>query len=308
MHIRTNPILNKILRPVLRFCEWLGENHPETLIRLRYFARFKRILNLKEPKTLNEKILYLALRTDTSMWSLCADKYAVRQYVADRVGEGVLIPLVGMWTNVEDIDWQKLPQKFVLKLTNGSGDTLIVTDKTKVDWNQHKSVFAREMQHRYGAVEGGIHYMRIKPRLIAEELIENDSETLCYSNSLVDYKIWCFNGKAQYIWACANRTLETTEVMTYDEDWNAHPEYSVFNAHYSRGKLLPKPKNFEKMLQIAEKLAKDFPCVRVDLYNVNGKIYFGELTFTSLGGIMDFYTDEFQLLAGSMITLPSATK
>ena len=96
--------------------------------------------------------------------------------------------------------------------------------------------------------------------------------------------------------------------MVYDTSWNAHPEYSHYSKEHRLGKLLPKPKNFEKMLQIAEKLAKDFPCVRVDLYNVNGKIYFGELTFTSLGGIMDFYTDEFQLLAGSMITLPSATK
>lgn len=308
MHIRTNPVLNKVLKPVLLFSEWLGENDPETLLKLRYFARFKRPLNLKDPKTLNEKILYLALRTDTSLWSLCADKYAVRQYVADRVGEELLIPLVGMWTSVDDIDWQKMPNKFVLKLTNGSGDRLIVTDKTKVDWDKQKPIFAKEMQHRYGAVEGGIHYMRIKPRLIAEELIENDKETQRYSNSLVDYKIWCFDGRAQYIWACANRTHETTEVMTYDKEWNAHPEFSVFNEHYSHGAPLPKPKNLDYMLRVAEKLAKDFPCVRVDLYNVNGKIYFGELTFTSLGGLMDFYTDEFQLLAGSLITLPKLAK
>lgn len=105
------------------------------------------------------------------------------------------------------------------------------------------------------------------------------------------------------MWACANRDEHTTEVMTYDTEWNAHPEYSIFENDYRHGEILPKPKNLGRMIEVAEKLAKPFPCVRVDLYNIDGKIYFGELTFTSYGGLQDFYTDEFQLIAGSQIDL-----
>jgi len=139
--------------------------------------------------------------------------------------------------------------------------------------------------------------------MIAEELLHNDSETAKVSFSIIDYKIWCFNGKAHWIWACVNRDEHTTEVMTYDTDWNAHPKYSIFENDYRHGEILPKPKNLERMIEVAEILAMPFPCVRVDLYNIDGKIYFGELTFTSYGGLQDFYTDEFQLLAGGQIDL-----
>jgi len=303
MHIRTNPRLNKIFKPLILFSEWLGEYHPITLARIRYFARFRKPLHLSNPKTLNEKILYLCLKTDTSLWTTCADKYAVRGFVEDKGLKDILIPLIGLWDKATDIEIEKLPNEFVLKATHGSGDILVVTDKNKVDWQSTINMFTKDLAHKYGALESGHHYMRIEPRMIAEELIKNDEETAKVSFSLIDYKLWCFNGKCHYIWACANRDEHATEVMTYDCEWNAHPEYSVFNAGYKQGELLPKPKNLDCMIEIAEKLAEDFPCVRVDLYNVNGKIYFGELTFTSYGGLMDFYTDEFQRIAGDMIDM-----
>jgi len=303
MQIRTNPRLNKIFKPLILFSEWLGEYHPITLARIRYFARFRKPLHLSNPKTLNEKILYLCLKTDTSLWTTCADKYAVRGFVEDKGLKDILIPLIGLWDKATDIEIEKLPNEFVLKATHGSGDILVVTDKNKVDWQSTINMFTKDLAHKYGALESGHHYMRIEPRMIAEELIKNDEETAKVSFSLIDYKLWCFNGKCHYIWACANRDEHATEVMTYDCEWNAHPEYSVFNAGYKQGELLPKPKNLDCMIEIAEKLAEDFPCVRVDLYNVNGKIYFGELTFTSYGGLMDFYTDEFQRIAGDMIDL-----
>ena len=303
MHIRTNPKLNKIFKPLILFCEWLGEHHPVTLARIRYFARFRKPLHLKNPKTLNEKILYLCLKTDTSLWTTCADKYAVRGYVEGKGLKDILIPLVGVWERATDIEFELLPDEFVLKATHGSGDIVVVTDKNKLDWPATVDMFTKDLSHKYGALESGHHYMRIMPRMIAEELIKNDSETAKVSSSLIDYKLWCFNGKCYYIWACANRGDHATEVMTYDCEWNAHPEYSVFNAGYKHGEILPKPKNLERMIEVAEKLSEDFPCVRVDLYNVSGKIYFGELTFTSYGGLMDFYTDEFQNLAGSLIDL-----
>jgi hypothetical protein len=303
MHIRTNPRLNKIFKPVIAFCEWLGVHHPVLLARIRYFARFKKPLHLKNPQTLNEKILFLSLKTDTTLWTRCADKYEVRDYVKECGLEDILIPLVGVWDHATDINFDKLPDEFVLKATHGSGDIKVVTDKSKLNIPKIVAEFEEDLKHQYGALESGHHYMRIKPRMIAEELIHNDPETAKISSSIIDYKIWCFNGKCYWLWACANRDEHTTEVMTYDTDWNAHPEYSIFENDYRHGDILPKPKNLERMIEVAEKLAQPFPCVRVDLYNIDGKIYFGELTFTSYGGLQDFYTDEFQQLAGSKIDL-----
>lgn len=303
MHIRTDPNLNKMFRPVITFCEWIGTYHPIVLARIRYLARFHKLLHLKNPRTLNEKILYLSLKTDTLLWTDCADKYKVREYVKGCGLEDILVKLYGVWDKASDIDFCQLPDEFVLKSTHGSGDVKVVTDKSKLEIAATCEEYDKDLKTVYGAAESGHHYMRIQPRMIAEELLHNNPETTKVSSSLIDYKIWCFNGKAHFIWACANRDEHSTEVMTYDRDWNAHPEYSIFGSEYSRGKLLPRPKNLERMMEVAETLARPFPCVRVDLYNIDGKIFFGELTFTSLGGLMDFYTNEFQKLAGSLIDL-----
>ena len=303
MHIRTNPKLNKYFKPVIAFCEWLGVHHPILLARIRYFARFKKPLDLKNPQTLNEKILFLSLKTDTTMWTDCTDKYKARDYVKQCGLEDILVKLYGVWDKASDIDFNQLPDEFVLKATHGSGDIKVVTDKSKLNIPELVAEFDKDLKTVYGALESGHHYMRIQPRMIAEELLHNDPETAKISFSIIDYKIWCFNGKVHWLWACANRDEHTTEVMTYDIDWNAYPEYSIFENDYRHGEILPKPKNLKRMIEVAEILAKPFPCVRVDLYNIDGKIYFGELTFTSYGGLQDFYTDEFQQLAGSQIDL-----
>lgn len=305
MHIRTNPTLNVVFRPVLLFSEWLGTHFPETLVRIRYFVRFKRLLCLDNPQTLNEKILYLSLRTDTSLWTKCADKYAVREYVHECGLDDILVPLYGVWERADQIDFAKLPEEFVMKTTHGCGDIAIVSDKASADWQTILSDFTKVLSKRYGAVEGAPHYMRIVPRLIAEKLLHNSEEDKRLSTSLIDYKIWCFNGAAHYIWVCTNRTKHRVDVMTYDIDWNAHPDYCIYKGHFAQGVFSPKPKNLDRMIAIAELLAKPFPCVRVDLYNIGGKIYFGELTFTSLGGLIDYFTPEFQLKAGQLIKYPS---
>lgn len=296
-------MLNKVLKPAVLFCEWLGEHHPILLARIRYFARFTKILNLNKPQTLNEKILYLCLKTDITLWTRCTDKYAVRGFVTEKGLKDILIPLFGVWDKATDIDFDKLPDKFVLKATHGSGNILVVTNKSLINVNEVVNTFEKDLAKRYGALESGHHYMHIVPKMIAEELLHNDDEAQKVSFSLIDYKMWCFNGKCHFIWACANRDEHSTEVMTYDREWHEHPEYSIFEDGYRHGEVLPKPKNLDYMIMIAEKLSEDFPCVRVDLYNVSGKIYFGELTFTSYGGLMDFYTDDFQRLAGSMVDI-----
>ena len=290
-------------KPFYGITKYIGRHNPELLVKIRYFIRFKKPLNLTNPQTLNEKILYLSLRTDTSLWTKLADKYAVREYVKEHGLEDTLIPLCGVWDDERDIYFDQLPNQFVLKTTFGSSDCIFVTDKTSIDVNDLRIKLHKYLHSNYGELEGGKHYYNIPHRIIAETLINNDEESAKYSSSLIDYKIWCFNGKAHYIWTCCNRDKNGTDVMTFDTQWNAHPEFSIFTTHYRKGPVIPKPKNLELMLQYAERLAAEFPVVRVDLYNLDGKIYFGEMTFTSLGGLMDFYSDDFQKMAGKLITL-----
>lgn len=303
MGIRSHPVLKIICAPIVWATRLMGHYFPETLVRIRYWVRFHKRLNLQVPKTLNEKILYMSLCTDTTLWTRLADKYNVRGYVEECGLSEILVPLYGYWKKVDDIDFDSLPDSFVLKTAQGSGDVVLVRDKCTINKKEVLKHMDISLNTRQGEFEGGKHYMRIEPSIIAEGLLVNDEVSQKYSSSIIDYKIWCFNGKVHYIWVCSNRNDLSTEVMTYDLDWMPHPEYSVFNEHYGRGQILPKPINFERMVEVAEILAKPFPVVRVDLYNINGKIYFGEMTFTSLGGLMDFYTDDFQNLAGNLIDI-----
>ena len=303
MHITQNFFLKTALKPLIYIIKWFGRNYPETLVKIRYFVRFRKRLNLNKPKTLNEKILYLSLRTDTHIRTKLTDKWKVREYVKECGLEKILVKLYGVWKNAKDIDFTALPNSFVLKSNHGSGNIILVKEKTILDKELVISQINKDLSQKYGELEGGRHYYDITPVVIAEEFLKNDKVSKKYSSSIIDYKIWCFNGKPYFIWTCCNRDKNGTDVMTYDLNWDAHPEYSVFNKGYRKSNNIPKPINIEEMLETAEKLAKPFPCVRVDLYNINGKIYFREMTFTSLGGLMDFYSDEFQLMAGSMIDL-----
>ena len=283
---------------------YLGRKYPNQWISFRYYLRFHKLINWKNPRTLNEKILFLSFMTDTSCWSDLTDKYRVREYITNCGLKDCLVELYGVWKNASLIDFEKLPQAFVLKTNHGSGEIKIVWDKKFIDKKKIIQYFNEEMARPYGEIEAGKHYSRIKPCIIAEQLLKNDPLSERYSKSVIDYKMWCFNGKMYYTWVCCNRDTHGAEVLLYDRDWQAHPEYSVFTKHYRRGKTMPKPLNYQDMICIAEALARPFPCVRVDLYNIGGKIYFGELTFISLGGMMNYFTEDFLDIAGDLIDLP----
>lgn len=280
----------------------VGHFFPITWINILYFIKFKKKLNLKNPNNLNEKILYLSLKTDTSQWSNLADKFAVRNYVEKAIGTQYLTKLYQVVDNPDNINFSLLPDKFVIKTNHGSGDIIIVKDRNSLDINNIKYQLKKNLKPFYGNGSEK-HYERIEPKIVIEEYLDNDSNTNKYSNSLIDYKCWCFNGKVKYIWVCCNRSRKGTDVVLYDIKWNPHLEYSVFNKHYRKGPIIPKPDNLTELIRICEKLSQPFPVVRVDLYIVRGKIYFGEMTFTSLGGLMDYFTDEFLNHAGSMIDL-----
>lgn len=282
---------------------WMGRRNPKLLMSIRYFVRFHKPLHLRHPRNLNEKILYLSLMTDTTRWTELADKYRVRKYIEDCGYKDNLPELYGMWDNACDIDFDALPKSFVMKTNHGCGDVRIVHDKARINKTELIAYFNHQLKTPYGEVEAGLHYMRIKPCIIAEELLITPVRLQKYSKSLIDYKMWCFNGHCQYILACCNRDKHGAEVLFYDKEWICHPEFSIFTEHYRQGNIIPKPLNLNQMIAMAETLSKPFPCVRVDLYNIDGKIYFGEMTFTSLGGMMNYFTDEFLNKAGDMIDL-----
>lgn len=288
---------------------FVNTHFPVLMAQLRYRKICGRFLNLKNPKDLNEKIHWLSLFSDTTEWTRCADKYAVRSFVEERGQGHTLVKLYGKWDKVEEIDWDALPKSFVLKTTNGSGTVLVVKDKAQLNIPETKVLLQKWLEMKIGQETTESHYCRIVPRLIAEEYVEQSEEDNKISTSLIDYKIWCFNGKAYYIWTCINRVLGSTYVSMFDLEWNYHPEMSVFNEHYREAKtLVPKPEKLDEMLKVAEKLSAGFPEVRVDLYYTNRRIYFGELTFTSLGGTMDFYTREALLEMGEKIDLSGVKK
>lgn len=303
MYIANNKALNFILKPLIWATKYLGSHNPELLVKIRYYVRFHKRLNLDNPETLNEKILYQSLRTEIGLRTKLTDKWRVREYVEECGLSNHLVKLYGVWDNASKINFNELPEQFVLKPNHGCGDVIIVKDKKQINRELIISRLNENLNRRYGELEGGRHYYDIVPVVVAEELLINDNVSAQYSSSIIDYKIWCFNGKASYVMTCSNRKDETTELMIYDTTWKRCPEYMNFNKYHLEGKYLPKPKSFERMLEIAEVLAKPFSVVRVDLYNLDGRIYFGEMTFTSLGGLMEYYVDEFQEMAGSLIDL-----
>lgn len=258
-------------------------------------------INWKRPQTLNEKINWMKFYADTSSWSILADKYLVRDYVKKRIGGDCLVKLYGVWSNADEIDFRLLPNKFVLKTNHGAGTVLPVYEKAQLDVSKVKKLLNSWVNLKFGYETVEPHYLRIKPLIIAEELLENADN---FSTSLVDYKVYCFDGKPFCILVCTDRVIgKQSRFSYYDCNWNLMP--NVLNEKL-RGTdiLIPKPKKLEQLLGYAGKLANGHPQVRVDFYITNDKIYFGEMTFTSEGGYDGDVTKEFCLEMGEKITLP----
>lgn len=255
------------------------------------------------PQDLNEKINWMKIYSDTSEWTRLADKYRVREYIEERGYGELLVSLYGKWDRVEDIDWDSLPEKFVMKMNNGSGDILICRDKSQLDIKSWKKKFRKLLRQDFGITMGEIHYSKMKPCIIAEELLDNTKQSI-KSTSLVDYKVWCFNGEVNYIWACYNRNKDSVQVALYDTNWTPHLEHCVNTNHYLVSTTgVPRPSTLNQMIKAASDLSKGFPQVRIDFYEVDGKLYFGEMTFTSNAGYMDFYTRNFMLELGKKVKL-----
>lgn len=278
----------------------LGEFSPRLLVNLLYWRDNRRWINWKNPKTIDEKIQWMKFYGDTAQWSRLADKYAVRDYVCEKGLEHILVPLLCKWDKAEEIDWNVLPEQFVMKTNHGSGDALICTDKSHLDTNYWTRYFARQLKMKFGTTMGEPHYDKIPPCVIAEQYLDNTKQQIT-SCSPIDYKIWCFDGRPAYIWACHNRTKHSCEVGLYDLDWNFLPQYSVSLEHYQlTSQPIPVPKHLKEMLEYASILTQGFPVVRMDMYEIDGHVYFGEMTFTPASGANTFYTHEFRNILGDL--------
>lgn len=284
------------------FIKYLKHNKKYQLLAdFLYYVSFKKLIDWKNPKDLNQWINWLQFNSDTSLWSRLTDKFEVREFVKKKGFEKNLIPLLAVWDSPDKIDLSKLPDKFAIKMNNGSGDVLIINDKSKIKENDIKNHFESVFNCNFANSSGEKHYEKIKPLIIVEELLDKNKQCVS-SSSMIDYKIWCFDGKPECIRVYYNRTKSTVNLDTYDLNWINHPEYNNYTKKFIKSdQQFPKPKKLEEMLHIATELSKGFPQVRVDLYETDDKIYFGELTFTSSTGKMKSFSENYLKFLGNKV-------
>jgi len=267
----------------------------EKFVRWEYFFQVGRFPNLDNPKTFNEKLQWLKLNNIHPEYTKLVDKYLAKQYVEQQIGSGYIIPTFGVWNDFTEIDFSKLPNQFVLKTTHDSGGVAIVKDKSTVDMRKIRRRIERSLRHNYYYDNREYPYKDVKPRIIAEKYMVDESGT-----ELKDYKIFCFSGVPKIIQVDYDRFVKHKRNL-YDTEWNRLPFTLKFPTDWNRE--FNKPKNLDKMLEIAAKLSVGYPHLRVDLYNINGNIYFGELTFFHGSGHEKFTPDEWNLKLGDWINL-----
>jgi len=271
------------------------EQYPKALAKWYYSVTGEK-LDLNNPKTFNEKMQWLKLYDSTPVKTRLADKYLVRDWVKEKIGGKYLIPLIGVWDNFDDINFDKLPNQFVLKCNHGSGMNIIAKDKFALNIDDTRKKINKWMNTNYAFTCGlELHYKDIKPRIIAEKYMEAED------GELKDYKFLCFNGHVELIWVDSER-YSNHKRNIYNVNGDLLP--IKINDKYENFEPCPKPKSLEKMIEFAEKLSQGFSVVRVDFYNSNGNVYFGEMTFTSTSGIRKIEPKEFDLKLGQMIKLP----
>lgn len=284
-------LLDRVLAPNLPI--------PDAMyLRIKYYCRMGKKLNLKNPRTFNEKLQWLKLYGRRPIDTTLSDKYAVKEYIAKTIGNQYVIPLLGVWDKFEDIDFDKLPNQFVLKCTHDSGGVVICKNKDTFNVESAKKIIKRGMSHNFYVFSREKAYRDIPRRIIAEEYRE-DTKT----GELRDYKFFCFDGEPKALFIASDRQMkgEETKFDFFDMEYNHLP----FTNGHPNAKVLPeKPVSFDEMKALAAKLSKGIPHVRVDFYEVDGQVYFGEMTYSHWGGMTPFEPEEWDYKFGSWIKLP----
>ena len=285
----------KVLRRILVFL-------PDALY-LKIFYRFflHKKLDLANPKSFNEKLQWLKLYDRKPIYTTMVCKYEAKEYIKKVLGEEYIIPTIGVWDRVDDVDFASLPDQFVLKCTHDSGGLVICKDKSKLDIKAAKKKLRKCLRTDYYSTSKEWPYKNVKRRIIAEKYMVDES-----GYELKDYKFFCFDGEVKALFIATDRGVEGQETKFdfFDADFNHLP---FVNGHPNAINTPKKPEHFEEMKAIAAKLSKGIPQVRIDLYNINGKIYFGEMTFAHWDGFVPFEPEEWDYTFGSWIKLPEKT-
>ena len=264
-------------------------------LEILYRASMGEKLNLSNPKKFNEKIQWLKLYNRDPAYTTMVDKYAVKKYIADKIGKEYIIPTIGVWESFDDIDFDTLPNQFVLKCTHDSGGLVVCSDKTKLDKEKARKKIESSLRTNYYYSGREWPYKDVPHRIIAEQYMADD---------LRDYKLFCFDGVPRMTMVCSERfTKDGLKEDCYDEAWN---HLNVQNTAHGNAILpIQRPKQYELMKKLAAKLSEKMPFARIDFYEINEKVYFGEITFYTASGFEGFKPEEWDLKLGEWIKLPN---
>lgn len=256
-------------------------------------------LNLDEPRTYNEKLQWLKLHDRNPLYTKLVDKYAVKEYVAEIIGNQYIIPTLGVWNSFDEIDFDTLPDQFVLKCTHDSGGLVICTDKRTFNAGRARKKINSSLKQNYYYIHREWPYKNVKPRIIAEKYMQDKS-----TDELRDYKFFCFNGVPKALFIATDRQDSSTDTKFdfYDMDFK---HLDITNGHPNAKKTIQKPVSFEEMKSLAKRLSLGIPHVRVDFYEVDGKVYFGELTFAHWSGLVPFEPIKWDYTFGEWLKLPN---
>lgn len=288
-----NKHIKKILYPISKIVpdKWYLS------LEYKYFLGKK--LNWNNPKSYNEKLQWLKVYDHNPLYTNLVDKYEVKSYVEKKIGAEYIIPTYGVWDSFEEIPFEKLPDKFVLKCTHDSGSVFLVKNKEEINYKDLRKKINISLKNNFYWFGREWPYKNVKPRIIAEQMLD-------FNDDILDYKVFSFNGHAKALFVASDRNnkLEETKFDFYDVDFNP---LDIINGHPNSGKVIPKPKYLKKMIEISEILTEGIPHARIDFYEVNDKLYFGEITFFHWSGFKKFEPDYWDEVFGNWIDINSLT-
>lgn len=275
----------------------------ETYLKILYKNRMQKELNLENPQTFNEKLQWLKLHDRKEKYSIMVDKYEVKKYVSKLIGDEYIIPTLGVYNNFDEINFDELPKQFVLKCTHDSGGNIVCRDKEKLDFLKFKRKINNYLKKNFYYLGREWPYKNVKKRIIVEKYMFDEKQ----KEGLIDYKFYCFNGEPKFLYISKGlENHETAKISFLNIDYTLAPFQREDFSHFKE--LPQKPKKYDKMLEIVKILSKNIAFVRVDLYEINDKIYFSEFTFTPCGGLMKFIPLKYDRIVGDMLNIENEEK
>ncbi len=285
---------------VRRYCSWLPD---KPYLQIRYRCNMGRWIDWENPTLYQEKLQWLKVYNRKEQYTKMVDKISAKEYAASIIGEKYIIPTLGVWNHFDEIDFNCLPERFVLKTNNGGGNTgvIVCKNKSKLDKKAAKECLEKSLASSIYKSYREWPYKNVVPKIFAEEYMEDDTEF--NKGGLSDYKFTCFNGIADNVMVCCDRSSGNTKFYFFDREWNVLP-LNKRGLETDPSFKLPKPDCIEEMFEIAGKLSAGVPFLRVDLYYINGRPYFGETTFFPASGFDPNILPQTEILFGNKIQLP----